>query len=162
MLTSARRVSFPEHTSATGLWRWYNGSSSTRSPASDAQNVSQPRLIWYMIYLTAIGLTPGGSSAYLNTNNTQNNTNKKNIEQHIIDAKQYIEQHNSLIRKNADRAPSRVSLQRGFHTSLPFQSIPCACVNFTVCRGVRKKQKLYTPNGAWTAAQTRVPSGTGN
>jgi len=30
-----------------------------------------------MIYLTAIGLTPGGSSTHLHTNNTQNNTNKK-------------------------------------------------------------------------------------
>jgi hypothetical protein len=31
---------------------------------------------------------------------------QKYIGQHIIDAKQYIEQHSSLIRKNADRAPS--------------------------------------------------------
>jgi len=29
-----------------------------------------------MIYLTAVGLTPGGSSPYLHTNNTENNTNK--------------------------------------------------------------------------------------
>jgi hypothetical protein len=63
----------------------------------------QRKLYFYdMIYLTAIGLTPGGSSTYLHTNNTKNNTNKKYIEQQIIDAKQYIEQHNSLIRKNAD------------------------------------------------------------
>jgi len=52
--------------------------------------------------LTAIGLISGGSSTYLHTHYTKNNTNKKYIEQHIIDAKQCIEQHNSLIRKNAD------------------------------------------------------------
>jgi len=51
-------------------------------------------MIWYnIIHLTAIGLTPGGNSAHLHTNNTCNNS---------ID----IEQHNSLIRKSADRAPS--------------------------------------------------------
>jgi len=59
-----------------------------------------------MIYLTAIGLTPGDSSTHLHTNNTQKNTNKQYIEQHIIDIKQYMEQHTSLIRKSADRAPS--------------------------------------------------------
>jgi len=59
-----------------------------------------------MICLTAIWLTPGGSSTHLHTNNTQNNTNKQYIEQNTIDTKQYIEQHNSLIRKSADRAPS--------------------------------------------------------
>jgi hypothetical protein len=68
-----------------------------------------------MICLTAIGLTPGGSSTHLHTNNIRN-TNKQYVEQHIIDTKQYtehiidtkqyIEQHNSLIRKSADRAPS--------------------------------------------------------
>ena len=41
-----------------------------------------------MIYLTAIGSTPGGSSTV-----------------HIY-TKQYIEQDSSLIRKSADRAPS--------------------------------------------------------
>jgi len=51
-----------------------------------------------MIYLTAIGLTPGGSSTvHIYTN--------QYLEQHNRH-KQYIEQHNSLIRKNADRAPS--------------------------------------------------------
>jgi hypothetical protein len=50
-----------------------------------------------MIYLTAVGLTADGSSTHLHTNNTWNNT---------IDTKQYIEQHNSLIRKSAGRAPS--------------------------------------------------------
>jgi hypothetical protein len=54
-----------------------------------------------MIYLTANGLIPGGSSTHLHI--------KQNIEQHkqhIIDTKQYMEQHNSRIRKSADRAPS--------------------------------------------------------
>ena len=46
-----------------------------------------------MIYLTSIGLTPGGSSTHLHTNNTQNNTNKQYIEQQNRH-KQYIEQHN--------------------------------------------------------------------
>ena len=65
-----------------------------------------------MIYLTAIGLTPRGSSTHLHTNNTQNNTNKQNI----IDTKQYIEQHNSLITESADHAPSL----RGIPWHLPY------------------------------------------
>jgi hypothetical protein len=56
---------------------------------------SHMTVLWYDIYLTATGLTPGGSSTHLHTNNTQNNTNKQYIEQHIMDTKQYIEQHNS-------------------------------------------------------------------
>jgi len=55
-------------------------------------------MIWYDIYLTAIGLTPGGSSTvyiYTQTIHRQHNRHK-----------QYIEQHSSLIRKNAERAPS--------------------------------------------------------
>ena len=51
-----------------------------------------------MIYLTAIALTTGGSSTvhiYKQTNGEQQNRHK-----------QYIEQHNSLIRKSLDRAPS--------------------------------------------------------
>jgi hypothetical protein len=51
-----------------------------------------------MIYLTAIGLTPGGSSTV-----------------HIY-TQQYTEQHNSLIRKNAGRAPSL----RGIPWHLPY------------------------------------------
>jgi hypothetical protein len=50
-----------------------------------------------MIYLTAIGLTPGGSNTvHIYTQNSiQNNTNKQYvyIEQHIIDTKQYMKQH---------------------------------------------------------------------
>ena len=40
--------------------------------------------IWYaIIYLTAIGLTPGGSSSvHIYTKNTQNDQNKQYIEQH--------------------------------------------------------------------------------
>jgi len=60
----------------------------------------------YDIYLTAIGLTPGGSSTHLHTNKTEKNTNKQYTEQHIIDTKQYIEQHSSLVRRSADRVPS--------------------------------------------------------
>jgi len=53
-----------------------------------------------MIYLTAIGLTPGGSSTvHIYTQTIQHNRHK-----------QYIEQHTSLIRKNADRAPSLRSI----------------------------------------------------
>ena len=59
-----------------------------------------------MLYLTATGLTAGGSGTHLHTNNTQNNTNKQYIEKHIIDTKQYIKQHNSLITKSANRASS--------------------------------------------------------
>jgi len=51
-----------------------------------------------MIYLTAIGFTPSGSSKYTFTH-------KQYVEQHSRH-KQYIEQHNSLIRKSADHAPS--------------------------------------------------------
>jgi len=58
-----------------------------------------------MIYLTAIGLTPGGSSTHLHTNNTN-----------TIDTKQYIEQHNSLIRNSADGASSL----RGIPWHLPY------------------------------------------
>ena len=68
------------------------------------------------MYLSAVGLTPGGSSTHLHTNHTLNNTNKKYIEQHIIDTKQYIEQHSSLIRKSVDRAPSL----RGIPWHLPY------------------------------------------
>jgi len=53
-----------------------------------------------MIYLTAIGLSPGGSSTVQYTF-----THKQYTEQHNRH-KQYTEQHNSLIWKNADRAPS--------------------------------------------------------
>jgi len=50
-----------------------------------------------MICLTAVGLTPGGSSAvHIYTRTTHRTTQST----------QYIEQHNSLIRKSADRAPS--------------------------------------------------------
>ena len=61
------------------------------------------------IYLTAIGLPPGGSSAvhiYTQTIQRTTQTNKQYMEQHIIDTKQYIEQNSSLIRESADRAPS--------------------------------------------------------
>jgi len=50
-----------------------------------------------MIYLTAIRLPPGGSSTV--------HIYKQYAEQHNRQ-KQYIEQHKSLIRKGADRAPS--------------------------------------------------------
>ena len=53
-----------------------------------------------MIYLTAIWLTPSGSSTHLHTDNTQNNT---------IDIKQYIEQHNSLFTKDLHRFESQTS-----------------------------------------------------
>jgi hypothetical protein len=49
-----------------------------------------------MIYLTAIGFTPGGSSTvhiYTQAIHKQHNQHK-----------QYIEQHNSLIRKSANHA----------------------------------------------------------
>jgi hypothetical protein len=55
--------------------------------------------MWYMIYLTAVGSTPGGSST------VHIYTHKQYIEQHNRH-KQYIQQHNSLIGKSADRAPS--------------------------------------------------------
>jgi len=83
-------------------------------------------MIRYMIYLTAIKLTPCGSSTVhiytqtihrkTQTNNTYRNTNKQYIEQHIIDTKQYIEQHNSIIRRSVDRAPS----VRGIPWYLPY------------------------------------------
>jgi len=78
-------------------------------------------MIWYMIYdmirydiwydmkcLTAIVFTPGGSSTvqiYTQTIHIQHNRHK-----------QYIEQHNSLIRKNVDRATSL----RGIPWHLPY------------------------------------------
>ena len=61
-----------------------------------------------MIYLTAIGFTPGGSSTvhiYTQTIHRQHNRHK-----------QYTEQHNSLIRKSADRTPSL----RGIPWHLPY------------------------------------------
>ena len=60
-----------------------------------------------MIYLTAIGFTPGGSSTvhiYTQTIHGQHNGHK-----------QYMEQHNSLIRKSADLA----SYLRGIPWHLP-------------------------------------------
>ena len=80
-----------------------------------------------MIYLTAIALSPGGSStihiytqAIHRTKQTIHRTthyqHKQYTEQHIIDTKQYIEQHNSLIRKSVDRAPSL----RGIPWHLPY------------------------------------------
>ena len=80
-----------------------------------------------MIYLTAIGLPPGGSIQYTFTHKQyiehnrhkqyteQHNRHKQYIEQHNRH-KQYIEQHNSLIRKSADRAPSL----RGIPWHLPY------------------------------------------
>jgi hypothetical protein len=65
-------------------------------------------MIYDMIYLTAIGLTPGGSSTvhiYTKTIHRQHNRHKP-----------YTEQHNSLIRKSADRAPSF----RGIPWHLPY------------------------------------------
>ena len=56
-----------------------------------------------MIYLTAIGLTPGGSSTvHIYTQYTEQHNRHK----------QYIDQHNSLIRKSANRVPSL----RGIYT----------------------------------------------
>jgi len=61
----------------------------------------------HMIYVSAIGLPPGGSSTvhvytqYIE----QHNPHKQYIEQHNRH-KQYIEQHSSLIRKSTDRVPS--------------------------------------------------------
>ena len=65
---------------------------------------------WYdMIYLlTAVGLTPGGSS----TVHIYTQTIHKEHSRH----KQYTEQHSSLIRKSADRAPSL----RGIPWHLPY------------------------------------------
>jgi hypothetical protein len=37
-------------------------------------------MIMIIIYLTAIGLTPSGSSTHLHTNNTQNNTVRQNTQ----------------------------------------------------------------------------------
>jgi hypothetical protein len=57
-----------------------------------------PRMPWrHMIYLTAIGLPPGCSSTVHIYTQTIHIT--------TIDTKQYTEQHNSLIRKSAGRAP---------------------------------------------------------
>jgi hypothetical protein len=61
-----------------------------------------------MIYLTAIGLPPGGSS----TVHIYTQTIKEQHSRH----KQYTEQHNSLIRKSAGRAPSL----RGIPWHLPY------------------------------------------
>jgi hypothetical protein len=55
-------------------------------------------LTYDMIYLTAIGLTPGGSSTVHIYTQTIHITNNRH--------KQYIQQHSSLIRKSADRATS--------------------------------------------------------
>ena len=63
--------------------------------------------IYYMIHLTAIGLTPGGSSTV--------NICKQYIEQHNRQ-QQYIEQHSLLIRNSGDRAPSL----RGIPWHLPY------------------------------------------
>jgi len=65
-------------------------------------------MIWYdMIYLTAIGLTPGGSSTvHIYTQTIHRMTQNK----------QYIEQHSSLIWKSADRVPSL----RGIPWHLPY------------------------------------------
>ena len=51
-----------------------------------------------MIYLTAIGLPPGGSSTVHIYPQTMHRTTQL--------TQKYIEQYNSLIRKNADRVPS--------------------------------------------------------
>ena len=66
-------------------------------------------MIWYdMIYLlTAIGLTPGGSSTVHIYTQTIHRTTQST---------QHIEQHSSLIRKSADRAPSL----RGIPWHLPY------------------------------------------
>ena len=61
------------------------------------KNLSQG-MIYDMICLTAIGLTPVAVVQYTFTH-------KQYIEQHNRH-KQYIEQHSSLIRKTTDRAPS--------------------------------------------------------
>ena len=58
-----------------------------------------------MIYLTATGLTPGGSSTvHIYTQTIQHNQHK------------YAEQHNSLIRKSVDHGPSL----RGTPWHLPY------------------------------------------
>jgi hypothetical protein len=68
-----------------------------------------------MIYLTAIGLTSGGSSTHLRTKYIEQH--KQTIyEQHIIVTKQYTEQYNSRIRKSADRVP----YLRGIPWHLPY------------------------------------------
>jgi len=58
-----------------------------------------------MLYETAIGLPPGGSSTVHIYTQIQRTTQKQYIDQHNRN-KQYTEQHNSLIRKSAGRAPS--------------------------------------------------------
>jgi len=67
------------------------------------QNISLASILIYnMIYLlTAIGLSPGGST-HLHTNNTQNNTNNNRTTQIIT-----TEQHKYILMwKSAGRAPS--------------------------------------------------------
>jgi hypothetical protein len=81
-----------------------------------------------IIYLTAFGLTHGGSSTvhiytqtiHRKTQSTQtiyrkNNRHKQYIEKHNR-YQQYIEQHSSLIGKSADRTPSL----QGIHWHLPY------------------------------------------
>jgi hypothetical protein len=69
--------------------------------------------LWYnMIYLSAIGLTPGGSS----TVHIYTHTHTQYIEQHNRH-KQNIEQNNSLIRKSAGRDPSL----RGIPWYMPYK-----------------------------------------
>ena len=64
-----------------------------------------------MIYLlTAVGLTPGGSS----TVHIYTQTIHKEHSRH----KQYTEQHNLLIRKSADRAPSLRGITLAFALQL--------------------------------------------
>jgi len=67
-------------------------------------------MVWYdMIYLlTAIGLTPGGSSTVHIYTQTIHRTTRS--------TQTYIEQHNSPIRKSADRGPSL----RGIPWHLPY------------------------------------------
>ena len=83
----------------------------TRVPSSGGLRIQRPfDMIWWndMIYLAANRSPPGGSSTvhiYTQTIIKQHNRHK-----------QYIEQHSSLIRKSADRAPSL----RGIPWHLPY------------------------------------------
>jgi hypothetical protein len=53
-----------------------------------------------MIYLTAIALKPGGSStAHIYTQTIHRTAQTKKYIEHIIDTKQYTEQHNALIKR---------------------------------------------------------------
>jgi hypothetical protein len=62
-----------------------------------------------MVYLTAIGLPPGGSSTvHIYTQTIHRTIQNKH--------KQHIEQYSSLIRQSADRAPSL----RGTPWHLPY------------------------------------------